>query len=271
MRIVVLSVCDAPDVYLIRALRAAFEEVAVFRVAWERPPPPSRASLWSKVSLRKLYARIQSAAQVRRDQRIGRETTRLLFGVHRAPTVDDASPLAAHEVNEPETAERIRAVRPDVLVVSGAPILKPIIFNIPRLAALNVHYGVAPLYRGEHTLFWPLYLADYENIGVTLHHIDERIDGGRIVAVGYPALEKDDTEPQLMARCARLAAELLVDFLGSGEASSIIGRPQASRGRLFLRRHRTIWADAHYALRRLIGLATIPARVERQVRHFGDG
>ena len=157
-----------------------------------------------------------------------------------------------NEVNSETTAERIRAMAPDLLLVSGAPILQETIWSIPSRATVNVHYGIAPNYRGEHTLFWPLYLRDYEHIGVTLHIVDHGIDTGRVLARGYPEIGKDDTEPSLYAKCAILASELTLELLEK-TPGVLRGVPQESKGRLYLRKHRRLMVDAYYSLRRALG------------------
>jgi methionyl-tRNA formyltransferase len=131
-----------------------------------------------------------------------------------------------------------------------APILKPEIFTIPRIATVNVHFGIAPHYRGEHTIFWPLYFGDYENIGVTLHQINKGIDSGGILAQGFPALEMYDTEATLWAKSSRIAVNMVSDLLDAAQKGKIQGRKQDSQGRLFLRRDRKIWRDLHYYLKR---------------------
>lgn len=271
VRIVVLSSCDAVDVFLIQALRSRFDGVQVWRPVWVQLPRAERRSLWSRISAAKLAARVRGAVRTWRTGRISLETSRLLFGTDEPPSVPDCDPVRAHEINGRETADRLRTIDPDFLVLSGAPLLEEAIFTIPKIATLNVHYGIAPDYRGEDTIFWPLYRGDYENIGVTLHQVDERIDTGRILAAGYPALERGDTESTLTAKCARLAAELMVELLEDGRCRPTSGAEQESRGQLCLKRHRKVWRDIHYVLLRRIGRRTPRPRVASTVRHFDSG
>lgn len=269
MKIVVLSTCDAADVFLIQTLRSKFDQVKVLRPVWvPRPSGAPRKPIWLRISVAALAARAREAIRNWRTGRVSRHTSRLLFGTDQPPTPSDCEDVVAQDINEQETADRLRALEPDFLLVSGAPILQERIFTISKIATVNVHYGIAPQYRGEDTIFWPLYHGDYENIGVTLHHIDKRIDTGSILAEGYPALERGDTEASLIAKCARLAADLMVEVVEAGHHHPTPGRAQETAGRLYLRRHRKVWREIHYALKRGIGRRSPPTTAVRTVRHF---
>jgi Formyl transferase len=143
--------------------------------------------------------------------------------------------------------------------------------GIPKIATVNVHFGISPHYRGENTIFWPLYFGDYENVGFTLHYIDKGVDTGNILAQGFPALDSTDTEATIWTKCARMAAELLVDFLRQNPNTPVRGRPQESRGRLFYALDRKIWQEIHYGVRRRFLGWRPPSRAERTVKYFGPG
>ena len=148
--------------------------------------------------------------------------------------------------------------------------MKPHIYSIAKLAAVNVHFGIAPHYRGSHTLFYPLYLGDYENVGVTLHFLDPGVDTGDIIAQAYPSLDVDDTEATVLAKCARLAGELVLEFCGAMQERPISGRRQEPAGRLIRHRDRKPWHDAHYVLKRRLLRHRVPRRSERVMRYYGS-
>ena len=145
--------------------------------------------------------------------------------------------------------------------------LVPEIFNIPRLACLNIHYGIAPNYRGEHSLFWPLSLGDYQNIGITIHHIAEGIDTGSPLARGFPQLDDSDTEKSISLKCTRLAPRLLIPILESmvnTGSSPQLKPPEKVDGGLFIRyQDRKLRHDLAHETRRHIGRARPPLQPER--------
>jgi hypothetical protein len=158
--------------------------------------------------------------------------------------------IPCSSVNLRATAALLESLRPDVLLVAGAPILKPHIFSIPQLATINVHFGISPRYRGEHTLFWPRYFGDHANVGVTIHLIDKGIDTGRILAQGFVGVAAEDDEWEVEAKAARMAAELAVDVLRAGRFEPRFQPTDSLRRPLFRFRGRRLWHDAWYAVRR---------------------
>ena len=81
-------------------------------------------------------------------------------------------------------------MQPGLIVVSCAACLSREIFGIPRIGTVNVHLGIAPQYRGTNNIFWPLYNRDYEHIGLTLHFVNEGLDGGPMIAQAPPDAPK---------------------------------------------------------------------------------
>ncbi|PQO44222.1 formyl transferase [Blastopirellula marina] len=139
-----------------------------------------------------------------------------------------------------ENAALLRELRPDVIVTSGCPILKPELFGLARLATINVHWGIAPAYRGENTLFWPMYYGDVENVGVTIHRIDAGIDTGPILAHGFAEMTAEDDEDALTVKAAQVAARLLPGILQRiEETEQVEGFRASEKGKLYLGRHRS--------------------------------
>jgi methionyl-tRNA formyltransferase len=192
----------------------------------------------------------------------------LLFNSSNSSLIPDCDDVLRSEINSEKNIKYIQSLDPDVLLVCMAPILKPEVYTIPRIATVNIHFGIAPDYRGENTLFWPLYLGEYENIGITLHHINQGIDAGNILARGYPTIEKSDTETTLWTKCARLAAELTLDFLESAQNGKLPGYPQESKGHLFYRRDRKVWRDTHYYMKRKLLNCKPSPQPERKIKFF---
>jgi len=77
------------------------------------------------------------------------------------------------------TALRERA--PDLGVLAGTYILRPEVFEIPRLGCINLHSGKAPEYRGAAPAFWELYNGEHE-VGITVHRVVASLDAGDIIA-----------------------------------------------------------------------------------------
>ena len=188
-----------------------------------------------------------------------------------APELPPAVPIVdiPHwRINAEATTALVASYAPHLLVVFGAPLLARTIHALPARGSLNVHLGIAPHYRGEHTLFWPLVRGDTDRIGVTIHRIDDGIDSGQILAQGFPEIAADDGEADVWVKSIVLAARMLPEVVAAELASA--GGPIAAtrspvRGEVFLYRNRTPLADARYRLRRAFGRARLAPRPERIV------
>lgn len=141
-----------------------------------------------------------------------------------------------------EGIELLQALKPDILVTCNAPILRDRILQIPRVACINVHYGIPPQYRGNNTLFWPWYLKDFDNIGGSVHYTNAGVDTGRILAKVYPALEEKDGETELDLKTSEILGKAVTHVLRSIIAAEELpaGLQQTEKGRNFKLAERTV-------------------------------
>jgi len=59
--------------------------------------------------------------------------------------------------NSRECADLIKKLEPEVIVVYGTMIIHEHISVLAKNCTLNMHTGLSPYYRGDSTLFWPVY------------------------------------------------------------------------------------------------------------------
>lgn len=86
------------------------------------------------------------------------------------------------DVNDRRFLERLRQSTPDlVLSILTVQRFGQDLLGIPRIGCINVHLGQLPEYRGLHTSFWSLYNGERES-GVSIHFMNNRLDGGPIIA-----------------------------------------------------------------------------------------
>jgi len=79
--------------------------------------------------------------------------------------------------------EQVYALNPDLGLIYGSPILKPELFDIPKLGTLGIHHGKVPEYRGNKTIFWAMYNGE-PVAGVTIQKVNKGLDTGSIVKTG---------------------------------------------------------------------------------------
>jgi folate-dependent phosphoribosylglycinamide formyltransferase PurN len=87
------------------------------------------------------------------------------------------------DIHARHVLEQVCTLEPDLGLIYGSPILKPELFEIPRLGTLGIHHGKVPEYRGNKTTFWAMYNGE-PVAGVTIQKVNQGLDTGRIVKTG---------------------------------------------------------------------------------------
>lgn len=116
-------------------------------------------------------------------------------------------------INSKKTGALIKSWNPDLIVsLSFDQILKPHVIHLAKIATLNMHPGLLPHYRGLWPEFWKLHNQE-KFAGVTIHHINKKIDSGNIIAqIKFP-IKKRDTKFSLALRSAQHGSQLLIKTL----------------------------------------------------------
>lgn len=116
-------------------------------------------------------------------------------------------------IREPEAAEKIRRLRPDLLiVVAYGQIIPPSVLSIPNHGAVNVHASLLPRHRGAAPVARAILAGDAET-GVTIMRMDEQLDHGPIIATHTTQIGAHEDAAELTSRLAKMGAELLVETL----------------------------------------------------------
>lgn len=139
--------------------------------------------------------------------------------------------LDIENVNSLAVYQILTEKKPFAVVVSGTGILRKQLLALP-FPFINIHTGITPKYRGVFGGFWALLNRDFENIGVTVHLVDEGVDTGNILyqekTVLDPQFDTFDTIAiKQYIQGARLMVKALNDavqgtlkpFKGKGESS----------------------------------------------------
>jgi len=113
----------------------------------------------------------------------------------------------------PESVERIRAERPDlIVVVAYGQILPQTILDIPRLYCVNVHASLLPKYRGAAPINWAI--ARGETVtGVTIMRMDAGMDTGPMLLAREVPIGEEDTAGTMFDLLSRLGADALSEAL----------------------------------------------------------
>jgi methionyl-tRNA formyltransferase len=137
-------------------------------------------------------------------------------------------------INRPEYVAQIEAMKPDIIAVCGASILKAQVINIPRLATLNLHGGLSQWYRGVWTTMWAIYNSEPEYIGATVHYVSAGIDDGDIILQGRPEIESIDNQESLYVKVVKLGINMMIWAITKIEDGTVVRHPLKMKGKLYL-------------------------------------
>lgn len=154
-----------------------------------------------------------------------------MLSLHRLLAEHEGTPhYRVRAVNAPEHLARLRALAPDVIFTAGfTQILGPAVIQLPPLGCINLHPSLLPGYRGLRPL--RRVLENREKVtGVSLHYVDSGIDTGDLIAQEIVPIEPGDDERCLFARCAPVAARLMVTTARRlAEGERLPRRPQGEQ------------------------------------------
>lgn len=126
--------------------------------------------------------------------------------------IDNEKFLYTDNINSTEVVERLQHIKPDFILDHGTSIVKPKVLLLAKLA-LNLHWGLSPYYRGVMCTNQALLNWDINNIGVTIHKLSEKIDGGDILCQKRVAIVKEDNIGSITSKLTLNGTHILMDAL----------------------------------------------------------
>ena len=129
-------------------------------------------------------------------------------------------------VNTDEFALRLKALKPDVLVVVAfGQILKQRLLDIPSQGAVNAHASLLPDYRGVAPINWVIVNGESET-GVTTMYMARKVDAGEIILSRSTPIGPSETAGELYERLSDMSGDLLVETLALIEQGKAPRTPQ---------------------------------------------
>ncbi|MBU2623845.1 MAG: hypothetical protein KKD92_16165 [Proteobacteria bacterium] len=115
--------------------------------------------------------------------------------------------------NKREVLNLFTQFNPTIILCGYYAKILPIeILKLAQDGAYNIHPGKLPNYRGPFPTAWAL-INNEQEIGITIHEMDSRIDTGHIVAQKVYTILQDETGYELYRRSMELSAEYLFSFM----------------------------------------------------------
>lgn len=137
--------------------------------------------------------------------------------------------LTPHRVRAPETLAEILELEPGLVVLADYGQIIPSELLELRHGALNLHPSLLPRHRGAIPIPAAILAGDRET-GVTLMRMDAGLDTGPIVAQERVPLHGTEIAPDLEAKLALVAGNLLDKSLGPWIRGELVPRPQGDNG-----------------------------------------
>ncbi|UCE04827.1 MAG: methionyl-tRNA formyltransferase [bacterium] len=118
------------------------------------------------------------------------------------PFIQPKSPRNLQFINDIQNIDR-----PDLIItVEYDKILDPTILAIPKMGTINIHFSPLPRHRGYFPVIWSL--MEDDEAGVTMHWINEHVNGGDIIAKQTIPIGTEDTSFSLYLKLSKLGMEL---------------------------------------------------------------
>ena len=162
------------------------------------------------------------------DKPVGRDQRIEAPPIKAALTGNDLPILQPARIKAPDAVAEIRAFAPDVIVVMAyGQILPRAVLEIPRIACLNLHASLLPLYRGAAPIQAAI-VADDKETGITVMYMDEGLDTGDMLLKKTIEIMLGDTGGSLHDRLAEIAPAALEEALEQLQSGTAPRNPQDS-------------------------------------------
>ena len=112
------------------------------------------------------------------------------------------------DVNSRESIRKAEELAPDVICFLGGDIVKKKFLSVAKITTLNYHSGVSPFYNGSGTTHSAVADARPNFCGGTIMTMNERIDGGDILAHYLTPIEANDNSSSLFLKGIEGAVKL---------------------------------------------------------------
>ncbi len=241
LRVVCFAQDSPPIIYFTNRVAEMFE---VALIIIEKPPGRPRRVPKNWVDLREALWR---RAHYRHGHKQREADFNRLFG-DRWRAFECPRVLKTDSINSPAVVEALQELKPDVAVDHGTSLVRQKVLDLVPLT-LNLHWGLSPYYRGVSCTEWALARWDPFSIGVTIHRISQRIDGGGIVVQRRATVTPQDTAHSIDCQLSVLGTDLMLDavrHLESGHQLKFHDQ-DLTLGNLSLGRHASPWFTRHMA------------------------
>ncbi len=126
----------------------------------------------------------------------------------------------------PSFVQTLRSLACDLLLCNSySMLIRPEMLDVVSGNAFNLHYSLLPKNRGPNPIQWAILRGENET-GATLHQMDDRFDGGDIVAQLRVPIHLEDTWVTVLTRLDHQVHDLLAQTIPKILDNDFERRPQ---------------------------------------------
>lgn len=135
--------------------------------------------------------------------------------------------------NDDATLDYLRTKDIDILLSINVyqRMLEPLL-SIPKLAAVNNHFGLLPQYRGMAPYIWAMANGEKE-IGLSIHHMVIEFDKGKLIQQKRMPLKPKDSAMGVYIRGCLIARKMITEVVAELQKDPNCGFEQTGEGSYF--------------------------------------
>jgi len=132
-----------------------------------------------------------------------------------------------YDINDEKCVESIKFFKPDLIISFGTGVIRSQILK-QNCLKINIHRGILPKYRGLDSDLWACYFKDFNNLGTTIHTLQQDLDTGDILCQKHisikPPLEVYQIRYYTTVIASQMVESIIQELNNNGE--HIIHCPQ---------------------------------------------
>lgn len=137
------------------------------------------------------------------------------------------------DCNNDATLDYLRSKNIDILLSINVyqRMLEPLL-SLPKITAINNHFGLLPKYRGMAPYIWAMANGEKE-IGLSVHHMVLEFDEGKLIRQDRMPLNAKDSAMGIYIRGCLIARKMISDAVAAVEKDPKTGFEQTGEGSYF--------------------------------------
>lgn len=141
--------------------------------------------------------------------------------------------LRSDNCNDKETIDYLKKIDIDILFsINVYQRMKEDLLSIPKLAAINNHFGLLPKYKGMAPYIWAMANNEKE-FGLSVHHMVLEFDEGKLIKQETMPLKSGDSAMWVYLRACGIARKMIAEAAKEIESDPDAGFDQQGEGSYF--------------------------------------